>query len=203
MIGYDDRHLVEFSPFPAQAESQNGLLYDLGGEARRHGFDESRPMPLRRSASGEQREKSLKGYQEALDKTKLPEKKYPHNISEAVGEMVAAIANGRREVFIVNLPNRGVVPNLPDTALLEMEGVTDSMGIRGIQIGACPPVVKGILEKRFAWQELVVDAAVKGDRNLALQALMIDEMAIHPDKAEAMLNELLEASREMLPQFFR
>ena len=59
-----------------------------------------------------------------------------------------------------------------------------------------------MLEKRFAWQELVADAAVTGDRNLAMQALMLDEMAIFPDKAEPMLDELLEASRGLLPQFF-
>ena len=61
--------------------------------------------------------------------------------------------------------------------------------------------LKGILEKRIAWQELVVDAGMKGDRNLALQALLLDEMAILPEKAEQMLSELLDASRGMLPQF--
>jgi alpha-galactosidase/6-phospho-beta-glucosidase family protein len=61
--------------------------------------------------------------------------------------------------------------------------------------------LKGILEKRIAWQELVVDAAVKGDENLALQALLLDEMAILPERAGQMLSELLTASKEMLPQF--
>jgi alpha-galactosidase len=57
------------------------------------------------------------------------------------------------------------------------------------------------MEKRIAWQELVVEAGVKGDRNLALQALLLDEMAIMPEKAEAMLDELLAASKDLLPQF--
>ena len=61
--------------------------------------------------------------------------------------------------------------------------------------------LKGILEKRIAWQELVVDAAVMGNENLALQALLLDEMAILPEKAAQMLSELLTASKEMLPQF--
>ena len=66
-----------------------------------------------------------------------------------------------------------------------------------------PVVLKGILEKRFAWQELVADAAAKGDKGVALQALMLDEMAILPEHARAMLDELLEASRDLLPQFFK
>jgi alpha-galactosidase/6-phospho-beta-glucosidase family protein len=64
-----------------------------------------------------------------------------------------------------------------------------------------PLHLKGILEKRFVWHELVAEAAIKGDRNLALQALLIDEMAIMPDKAHDMLEELLIASKDMLPQF--
>jgi len=115
---------------------------------------------------------------------------------------VSAIAHGRREVFILNLPNSGLISNLPDTAIVELEGVTDSRGARGIRIGECPVLLKGMLEKRFAWHELVADAAVKGDRKLALQALLLDEMAILPDQAEAMLDDMLEASKPLLPRFF-
>ena len=50
--------------------------------------------------------------------------------------------------------------------------------------------------------ELVADAAVLGDRNAALQALLIDEMAIWPNKARDMLEELLGASKDLLPHFF-
>lgn len=46
-----------------------------------------------------------------------------------------------------------------------------------------------------------MDAGMKGDRSLALQALMLDPVAILPEKAEAMLNELLANSKELLPQF--
>lgn len=74
--------------------------------------------------------------------------------------------------------------------------------MRPIQTGEAPLVLKGLLEKRFAWHELVADAAVKGDRNLALQALLLDEMAILPEQSEAMLDELLLASKDLLPQFF-
>jgi len=49
----------------------------------------------------------------------------------------------------------------------------------------------------------VVDAEVKGDRKMALNALLIDPMAILPDRAEKMLDELLYNSRDFLPQFKR
>ena len=84
-----------------------------------------------------------------------------------------------------------------------MDSVTCSRGVRPIVMGDCPPVLKALLEKRFAWQECVADAAVKGDRNAALQALTLDEMAIWPRMSAAMLDELLAGSRDLLPQFFK
>jgi alpha-galactosidase len=122
-------------------------------------------------------------------------------MGEGLASLIESIASGRRGVYIVNVPNRGAVSNLPDYAVLELEGVTDSCGVRAVHVGEAPISLMGLLQKRIAWQELVADAGVKGDRNLALQALLLDEMAIRPEKAEAMLDRLLAASREMLPQF--
>jgi alpha-galactosidase/6-phospho-beta-glucosidase family protein len=44
-------------------------------------------------------------------------------------------------------------------------------------------------------------AAVNGDRKLALEAMLVDEMAVVPEKAEAVLDELLASSIEPLPHF--
>ena len=137
-----------------------------------------------------------------LDQTELPAKLDNSITGEGIAALIGAIAHGRRQVHIVNVANQGAIANLPATAEVELEGVTDASGVRPIQVGEAPPVLKGLLEKRFAWHELVADAAVTGDRNLALQALLLDEMAILPEKAEAMLDELLLASRDRLPQFF-
>ena len=112
------------------------------------------------------------------------------------------MATGKRMICIVNMANRGAIANLPATAEVEVEAVTETGGARALSMGEAPLVLKGILEKRFVWQELVADAAVTGDRSRAMQALLVDEMAIEPRKAEAMLDELLEASRDLLPRFF-
>jgi len=93
------------------------------------------------------------------------------------------------------------VPNLPPFAVLEVKGVTDPTGVRSFYIGEAPLVLKGLLEQIIAWQEVVVDAGVKGDKDLALQALMLDPAAILPEKAEKMLAELLHNSQKFLPQF--
>jgi alpha-galactosidase/6-phospho-beta-glucosidase family protein len=74
--------------------------------------------------------------------------------------------------------------------------------VRPIFTGEAPISLAGLLQKRIAWQELVADAAATGDRRLALQALLLDEMTLRPEQAELMLGELLTASKPMLARFF-
>ena len=199
----DDGHLIEFYPFAAQVADQEGLPYDLADSARRHGYDSRQPMPSSFPPSAQVGETFMAEYQRVLDESRLPENRGDAVTGEGLAQMISAMAAGRRMVCIVNVANGSAIPNLPPTAEVEVEAVTDSRGVRALTMGESPMVLKGILEKRFVWQELVADAAVAGDRNMALQALMVDELAIEPRQAKRMLNELLEASRELLPRFFQ
>ena len=123
--------------------------------------------------------------------------------ADSMANLVTAISLNRRETHIVNIPNNGCVPNLPDYAIVEVQGVTDSQGFRGLSMGEIPLSVVGILQARVLQQELAVDAGVYGDRKLALQALLADEFINSVETAEKMLDELLSAHAESLPQFSR
>ena len=197
-----DDHAIEFYPFLAQVESQDDLPYGLAEKAKTHGYDASQPTPSPEPPTAELRAEFMRNYQAILDEVQLPEKMDSSITGEGVASMISAMARGKRQLCIVNVANKGAIPNLPATAEVEVEAVTDSRGVRPLVMGEAPPVLKGMLEKRCAWQELVVEAGVKGDRTAALQALLLDEMAILPGKARAMLDELLEASKDLLPQFF-
>lgn len=199
----EDDHIIEFYPFSAPVPGgQSGLRYGLDAAARAFGYDETKPMPRPEPITNEVRSEFFAQYQGLLDGARLPD--VPDNplTGEGVTAMMGAIATGRREVFIANIANGGAIHNLPMTAEVEVQVVSDSQGVRPIVIGDAPIALKGMLEKRFAWHELVADAAVKGDRKLALQAMMVDEMAIWPDQSVKMLDELLESSKDLLPQFF-
>lgn len=198
----DDAHILEFYGFAAQYPRQDDLPYGLRAAAHEHGFDARRGMPRRRPVSRTERQAFMRNYAKVLADMRLPDVAGDSLTGEGVGAAIAAMAAGRRYVWIANMANRGAIPNLPATAEVEIEAVTDSMGVRGVSMGEAPLVLKGMLEKRFVWQELAADAAVTGDRAKALQALMIDETAVIPSRAAAMLDELLEASRDLLPHFF-
>ena len=198
-----DSHVLEFYPFLSQVRSVGEIPYGFDKRATEQYAELEESL----QASGAQgdpdaaRKADLDAIAADLAKVEPPSEPSSPITGEGIGVLMDAIASGRRQVHIVNIPNRGSVPNLPDYALLEVEGVTDSTGLRGVYMDEAPISLMGILQKRIAWQELVADAGAKGDRNLALQALLLDEMAIPPEQASEMLDELLAASKDYLPQF--
>jgi alpha-galactosidase len=199
----DDGHILEFYPFATHVGVGEELPYNMADSARRHGFNASDPMPTKQQPTPELRSSFLEDYQKLLDETELPQVKEDSRSGEGPAQIITAMATGQRMVCIVNTANDGSIPNLPPSAEVEVEAVTETRGVRALVMGEAPMVLKGILEKRFVWQELVADAAVSGDRNKAMQAMMVDEMAIEPARAGALLDELLLASRDLLPdQFF-
>ena len=198
-----DDHIIEFYPFLTQIPGgQKDLPYGLAESAQGHGYDAAVPIPSAGEATPEVRAEFFKEYDAILDKTELPAQQDDPLIGEGIAALISAIVIGRRRVCILNMANNGAIANLPADAEVEVEAVTDYSGARAVKMPDAPRVLKAILEKRFVWHDLVADAAVKGDRNLALQALMLDEMAILPEKTEVMLDELLLASKDLLPGFF-
>jgi alpha-galactosidase len=196
-----DDHAIEFYPWMAQVGSPSEMPYDMSHEAQERWDDLPGDQSTSAQPGAEVREAFMREYRELVADPKLPAAPSDGLVGEGVGEMIAAIAHGRRLVCIANIPNGGCVRNLPAHALLEVEAVTDSAGVRGVQMGDAPPLLKGMLEKRIVWQELVADAAVTGDRDLVVQACLLDEASIPPDRTQAMVDELLAASKDLLPQF--
>jgi alpha-galactosidase len=125
-------------------------------------------------------------------------------LHEPVPEIVAAVHyNERYYSEQLNIPNNGLIPNLPDDAIVEVPGFLSGMGIQGL---AFPPLPKGIAElcrRELVRSSLSVEAAAKGDKDLALQALLLDPMVSDIDTARAILNDFLIEFAEYLPQFAR
>jgi alpha-galactosidase len=123
-------------------------------------------------------------------------------VSEGVPEIIeAVISNDNAYYQQLNLPNDGLIPNLPIDAIVEVPGVISGYGIQGI---GCPPLPDGIAElchRELALSSLAVEAAVQGDRGLALQALLLDPMINDIDRARAILEDFLLTFSEYLPQF--
>ena len=87
--------------------------------------------------------------------------------------------------------------------VIETMGVVDEIGINPQRTATAPPFFAEHLRRLSASQELTIDAALTGDRDLVLAALMTDPFASRIDYAQLrrMADDLLAANAEYLPQF--
>lgn len=122
---------------------------------------------------------------------------------ETAVDIMLAFWHGRPFMDVVNLPNVGQIDNLPRDAVVETLGVADGLGFRAITTGPLPPVLQQLVAPHCQEQLMVLEAAIKGDRKLALEALMIDPLCAHlsPRQVREMGLELMAATQEWLPQF--
>ncbi len=116
-------------------------------------------------------------------------------------QIILAIASNEGKEFHVNVPNEGSITNLPEGAIVEVPALVDASGVKPFSMGKLPKGVLGLTLSLIAWQELSVDAALSGDRDLLLQALLAHPWLLSISKAEKMCDELLSAHAAHLPQF--
>jgi len=121
---------------------------------------------------------------------------------EQLLEILRSIQTDRRGVFSANLPNRGAVPNLPDDAILEIPCVATASGLRPIQLHDFPDTLAAIINCKLSAARLTTEAALTGDRNLFVEVLLADGAVSERDAAASLADELLNAHRQDLPNFF-
>jgi alpha-galactosidase len=123
--------------------------------------------------------------------------------SEGALEIIETIAGaGNHYHLAVNLPNRGYILNLPDNAIVEVPGLVSGAGVQGVGVGRLPEPVAELCRRETAVVRLGVDAAVHGDRQAALQCLLLDPVITDLDVAQHILDDYLETYRAHLPQFW-
>jgi 6-phospho-beta-glucosidase len=122
--------------------------------------------------------------------------------SDAAAALVASLHAGTDDVQVVNVRNDGAIPNLPDDAVVEVSARIDRDGAHPLPVDPLPPEMLGLVEHAKAYELLTARAAVSGDRNLALTALMTNPLVGDYDVAAPLLASLFEANRDHLPRFF-
>jgi alpha-galactosidase len=122
---------------------------------------------------------------------------------ELIAPLIDAVVTGRPRSLPVNLPNAGNVGNLPDGAVVEIMGVVDAGGVTGRDATTVPGVLGEWLRRVHVSQELTVEAALTGDRELVFEAMLTDPMCgvLSYDDVVRMTDELLDATAPWLPQF--
>jgi alpha-galactosidase len=119
----------------------------------------------------------------------------------AVPIIAGVLGNTHQHELAVNLPNQGLISNLPAWAIVEVPAIVDASDVHGLPLGPLPEPIAAMCQTQAAVIDRVVEAGVHGDRNAALEALLLDPVMNSISQAEAILKEMLAAHKEFLPQF--
>jgi alpha-galactosidase len=180
-----DRHLVEFFA---------GFLTEESGWGERWGVQ---------LTTIEQRESSARRYVDELDELLRAQELDDLPSGEMVAPVIMCHELDQPGWFPLNIPNRGQVADLPADVVVEGMSVVDGAGVRGRDVAHVPTVLADTLRRVSTAQELTVEAALTGDRERVLDAMLVDPLAgrIDYDAVRAMTDELLVATKRWLPQF--
>ncbi|MGG4551556.1 6-phospho-beta-glucosidase [Paenibacillus humicus] len=122
--------------------------------------------------------------------------------SEAAVRLMQSLYLGRNDIQTLNVANGGIYDFLPEDASIEVNCVVTSGGPVPLVPGHVPPHIKGLLHAVKTYESLTIEAAVTGNRALALQALVHHPLVPSVSTAKILLDEMLKAHRHYLPNFF-
>jgi alpha-galactosidase len=101
-----------------------------------------------------------------------------------------------------NRPNSGQIPNLPDGAIVETPVQVNNAGIHPIQVAPLPDAIAELCRREITVGQLGVDAALEGNREKALQCLLLSPFITDIEIAKNILTDYLMTYRQYLPQFW-
>jgi alpha-galactosidase len=108
------------------------------------------------------------------------------------------VTNSKHYELSVNLPNEGIIDNLPQDLVVECPAIVDKNGVHGVKLGQMPDGLAGLMRNQASVQYLTVEAALEGSKELALQALLADPVVDSVSSAQKMLDDILNLQKEYL-----
>jgi 6-phospho-beta-glucosidase len=135
------------------------------------------------------------------EKPALLEKRGGAFYSEAAIGLVASLAGKTGEVHVVDVRNGGTVEGLADDDVVEVPARIDGGGAAPLAQPPVAPELLGLIQHVAAYERLAARAASTGDRRLVHKALLAHPLIGQDVIAEDLVERLLEAGAEHLPQF--
>ena len=134
-------------------------------------------------------------------KPELLSKRGGSRYSEAAINLVDAIYNDKKEIHVVNILNKGAIPFMGYNDAVEVNAIIGKDGATPIMTNYQNTHIEEIMKTIKAYEKHAVKAALTGDVDEAIRALMINPLVFDHQKAFDCFNELVVAHKQYLPQF--
>jgi len=118
--------------------------------------------------------------------------------SEAAAALMADLATDANTIHVVNTPNRGAIPGLPDDVVVEVSARVGRHGVTPIPVGPLRPDVDALVRTMKDFELLTVQAAVDGDETAALRALVTNPIGPSMARAPEVWRRLKEVNEGWL-----
>ncbi|MEU5436831.1 6-phospho-beta-glucosidase [Streptomyces sp. NPDC020719] len=119
--------------------------------------------------------------------------------SEAAVDLAASLlGDGGSPVQVVNTYNNGTLPFLADDAVIEVQARVDKSGPVPLPVPALDPLYAGLIANVSAYEDLALEAALRGGRDRVFRALLAHPLVGQYDHAEGLTDRLLAHNREHL-----
>ena len=123
---------------------------------------------------------------------------------EYAAYIINALKGGEIFFFNGNVPNSGLITNLPEGACVEVPVYMDRGGFHPVHVGALPPQCAALTHLNATIEEMAVEAALTGNPRLVFQAIAYDPLTaavLSLAEIKEMVNEMFQQNRDYLPQF--
>ncbi|MDX2761065.1 6-phospho-beta-glucosidase [Streptomyces europaeiscabiei] len=119
--------------------------------------------------------------------------------SEAAVDLAASLlGDGGSPYQVVNTLNRGTLPFLPADAVIEVQAAVGRQGAAPLPVPAVDPLYAGLMANVTAYEDLALDAALRGGRDRVFRALLSHPLVGQYEYAEALTDRLVAHNREHL-----
>ena len=123
--------------------------------------------------------------------------------SEAAVNLILSLMLDRRDVQIVVARNGSSIADFPEDVSVEVPCVVGAHGVTPLSMGHFPESIRALAIQAKAWESAVVKAAVSGSRRDAVLAMLQNPLVPDYPTAVKLVDEMLEAHKAYLPQFFK
>ncbi len=127
-----------------------------------------------------------------------------HRSFEYASTIIRSIETGKPRVIYGNVPNAGLIDDLPAGCTVEVPCLVDRAGVQPTHIGALPPQLAALIRTNVSVQELTVEAALTGKREHIYHAAMLDPHTaaeLDLDQIHDLVDALIDAHGDWLPAF--
>ena len=119
--------------------------------------------------------------------------------SEAAVALLASLVSDTRDRQVVNVRNAGTLPFLDDDAVIEVAAVVGAGGAEPVPVAPLEPLMRGLVAHVSAYEDLAVDAALRGGADRVRAALLAHPLVGQADQAECLTNRLIAENASYLP----